>query len=225
VLGRETGLAVAAGVCAWLALRHRRVPAVVALVLPAVVFGVVKAVGESFATPDPSAGGFTVVSPILRLPGTARELADHFGRVLISAPTALAILVAAFIVLFRRHLKVHATPLAAALLLAAHVFLQPAAFNPDWVQHNETRLAALAIVPLALAAAAAFARTPAAASSAVSVSAAVLVAVASLHHRYTVGGSFESPRVFVAVEALAAVALAVLIVVRSRTRPGVHSSA
>jgi hypothetical protein len=207
-------------------LRHRRVPAVVALVLPAAVFGVVKAVGESFATPDPSASGFTVVSPILRLPGTARELADHFGRVLIAAPTALAILVAALVVLFRlRRLKVRATPLAAALLLAALVFLQPAVFNPDWVQHNETRLAALAIVPLALAAAAAFARTPAAASSAVSISAAVLVGVASLHHRYTVGGSFESPRLFVAVEALAAVALVVLIVARSATRPGVHSSA
>jgi hypothetical protein len=218
---------VAAGVCAWLTSQHRRGPAVAALVLPAAVFGVVKAVGESFATPDPSASGFTIVSPILRLPGTARELADHFGRVLIAAPTALAILVAALVVLFRRRrrLAMHATPLAAALLLAALVFLQPAVFNPDWVLHNETRLAALAIVPLALAAAAAFARTPAAASSAVSISAAMLVAVASLHHRYTVGGSFESPRVFVAVEAVCAVALVALIVARSRTRAGVHSSA
>jgi hypothetical protein len=78
-------------------------------------------------------------------------------------------------------------PLAAALLLAALVVLQPVAFNPDWVQHNETRLAALGIVPLALAAAAAFARTPAAASRAAGLAAAVLIAVASLHHRYTWG--------------------------------------
>ena len=224
-LGRETGLAVAAGVCVWLAFQHRRLPAALALILPAAAFAVAKAVGETFAAPDPSASGFTVVSPMLRLPGTARELADHFGRVVIAAPTALAILLAALVVLARRRrLTLRATPLAPGLLLAALVFLQPAVFNPDWVQHNETRLAALAIVPLALAAAAAFAMTPAAASSTASVAAAALVAAASLHHRYTWGGVVESPRVFVVVEALASAALVVLIVGRARARPGVHFS-
>jgi len=226
VLGRETGLAVAAGVCVWLALQHRRFPASLALIVPVVAFGLVKGVGETFAAPDPSASGFTVVSPLLRLPGTARELADHFGRVVIAAPTALAILFAALVVLARRQrLQLRATPLAAALLLAALVFLQPAVFNPDWVQHNETRLAALAIVPLAVAAAAAFAKIPAAASKRVTVIAAVLIAVASLHHRYTLGGAVESPRTFVAVEALASLALIVLIVSRSRATSAVHSSA
>lgn len=226
VLGRETGLAVAAGVCVWLVFRHRRLPAALALIAPALTFAIVKAVGESFASPDPPASAFTVVTPLLRLPGTARELADHFGRVLIAAPTALAILVAGLVVLVRQQrLTLGLTPFTAALVLAALVFLQPAVFNPDWVQHNETRLAALAIVPLALAAAAAFAKTPAAASSAVSVAAVLLVAAASLHHRYTVGGSVESPRVFVAVELVAAIALVALIVNRARMRPGVHSSA
>jgi hypothetical protein len=226
VIGRETGLPVAVGVCVWLALQHRRRPAALALILPAVVFGAVKAVGESFAFADPPAGQFTIVSPILRLPGTARELADHFGRVVIAAPTALAILCAALFVLARRRsVRLGATPLTAALLLAALVVLQPVAFNPDWVQHNETRLAALGIVPLALAAAAAFGRTPAATSRAAGVAAALLVAVASLHHRYTWGGLVESPRAFVAVEALASIALAALVVVQARTRPDVHSSA
>jgi hypothetical protein len=226
VLGRETGLPVAVGVCVWLALRHRRSAAALALILPVLAFGIVKVVGESFATSDPSASGFTVVSPILRLPGTAGELADHFGRILIAAPTALAILFAALVVLAReQRLKSGETPLAAALVLAGLVFLQPAVFNPDWVQHNETRLAALAIVPLALAAAAAFAKTPAASSGVVGVAAALLVAVASLHHRYTVAGSIESPRAFIAVETAAAVALVALIASGTRSRPGVHSSA
>jgi hypothetical protein len=226
VLGRETGLPVAVGVCVWLALQHRRVPAALALILPAAIFSGVKAVGESFAFSDPPAGQFTIVSPILRLPGTARELADHFGRVVIAAPTALAILCAALLVLGRRRsVKLGATPLTAALLLAALVVLQPVAFNPDWVQHNETRLAALGIVPLALAAAAAFARTPVAASRAAGFAASVLIAVASLHHRYTWGGLVESPRAFVAIETLASVALVALIVAQARTRPGVHSSA
>jgi hypothetical protein len=163
---------------------------------------------------------------MLRLPETGRELADHFGRVVIAAPTALAILIAALIVLARRkRVKLGATPLTAALLLGALVFLQPAVFNPDWVQHNETRLAALGIVPLAMAAGAAFAQTPAAASSAVGFIAVLLVAVASLHHRYTWGGLLESPRAFVAVEALASVALVALIVMQARTRPDVDSSA
>jgi len=226
VLGRETGLAVAVGVCVWFAVKHRRLPAALSLLVPAAVFAAVKAVGETFATPDPSAGGFTVVSPLLRLPASARELADHFGRVVIAAPTALAILAAALFVLARRQRhEALGAPMLAALLLAALVFLQPAAFNPDWVQHNETRLAALGVVPLSLAAAAAFARTPAAASRALSLTAALLVALASLHHRYTWGGLVESPRTFVAVEALASVALACLILVRVRTRAAVHSSA
>jgi hypothetical protein len=53
----------------------------------------------------------------------------------------------------------------------------------------------------------------------------VLVAVASLHHRWTWGGLVESPRAFVAVEALASAVLIALVVVQSRTGPDVHSSA
>jgi hypothetical protein len=211
VLGRETGIAVVVAVFVWLAIQRRFVPSVVALVLPLVVFGAVKAVGESFALSDPSANGFTVITPLLHLPGTARELADHFGRVLIASPTALAILAASMLVTRRttRELRI-------AVLLAALVVLQPAFFNPAWVQHNETRLAALGIVPVAFSAAAAFAATPAARSLGITTAASVLVAIASLHHRYTWSGLIASPRVFVGVETLAAGLLALLIVFGSR---------
>lgn len=220
VLGREMGLAVMVVVCVWLLWRRRFAAAAAAFVVPAAAFGVVKLVGETFSFPDPSAAAFTVVSPILRLPGSARELADHFGRVAIAAPAALA-LVAAGILVARRVTR----PLELALVVAAVVFLQPAAFNPDWVQHNETRLAALAIVPLALAAAAAFALTAAARSRAVVGAAVVLVAVASLQHRYTWTGTFLSPKDFVALETAAALALAVLVLWRGREARVLHSPA
>jgi len=214
VLGRETGIAIVVAVFVWLAIQRRFVPSLVALVVPLVVFGAVKAVGESFALSDPSASGFTVITPLLHLPGTARELADHFGRVLIASPTALAILAASLFVTRRmtRELKI-------AVLLAALVVLQPAFFNPEWVRHNETRLAALGIVPLAFAAAAGFAATPAARYLGISIAAWVLVAIASLHHRYTWSGVIASPRVFVGVETLAAALLAALIVVGSKRDP------
>jgi hypothetical protein len=162
--------------------------------------------------PDPSASAFTVVSPLLDLPGTARELADHFGRVVLASPSSLAILAAGLGALWlKRRLRSAGTPLLAALLLAALVVLQPAAFNPEWVQHNESRLAALGIVPLALAAAAALARTRAVLSRSAITVLVIGVALTSLHHRYTWGGLVETGPVFVAVEAVVAVVLFVLV--------------
>jgi hypothetical protein len=212
VLGRETGLIPAIGVCVSLAVRRHRWAAVSALALPVALFAVVKTLGERFSLPDPSASAFTVVSPLLHLPGTARELADHFGRVVLASPSGLAILAAGLVALrLRGRLRAAGTPLMAGLLLAALVVLQPAAFNPAWVQHNESRLAALGIVPLALAAAAAFASTRAVASRAATALVVAGIALASLHHRYTWGGIVESGRTFVAVEAVVAVALFVLV--------------
>jgi hypothetical protein len=162
--------------------------------------------------PDPSASAFTVVSPLLDLPGTARELADHFGRVVLVSPSSLAILAAGLGALWlKRRLRSAGTPLLAALLLAALVVLQPAAFNPEWVQHNESRLAALGIVPLALAAAAAIARTRAVLSRSAITVLVIGVALTSLHHRYTWGELVETGPVFVAVEAVVAVVLFVLV--------------
>jgi hypothetical protein len=218
VLGRETGIAVVGVVVVWLLFERRAAPAAVALVAPLAAFGVVKSIGESFATSDPSLRTFTVLTPISRLPGSARELIDHFGRVVIAAPTALAILASAWFVARR-------TPrsLAIAVILAAAVMLQPAVFNPDWVQHNETRLAALGIVPLAFAAAFAYALTPAVNSRPVSIAASLIVAVASLHHRYSWGGKLESPRLFIGVEAIASLALAALIIWQARAEHVIHS--
>jgi hypothetical protein len=220
VLGREGGLPVAVAVCAVLVARRHRAAAVAALLVPAAAFVCLKLVGETFAQADPSAAAFTVVSPLLRLPGTARELADHFGRVVIAAPTALAVLAASLGVARRltRSLRL-------ALVLAGVVVLQPALFNPDWVQHNETRMAALGIVPLAFAAAAAFSLTPAARAREIVGAAVVLVAVGSLHHRYTWSSAFASPRAFVAVETAASLLLAALILWQGRRDHAIHSTA
>src|SRR5262249_35754055 len=129
VLGRGTALPVALGVCVWWAVRRRPAVAAAALLIPVATFLIVKVVGGSFATANPSVTNFTIISPLLRLPGTAREIADHIGRVLVAAPAALAILGAAALVA-RRWSK----PLVAGVFLAALVMVQPLLFNPDWVQ-------------------------------------------------------------------------------------------
>jgi hypothetical protein len=218
VLGREMGLPVAVGAGVWLFVGHRRGAAALALMLPAVVFAGAKVVGEQFSQPDPSAGAFTVVSPLLRLPGTARALADHIGRVVLASPVSLALLGAALLALaLRGSLRLGRTPLTAALLLAALTVLQAVAFNPDWVQHNESRLAALGIVPLAFATAAALGATGAITSRPAVAVLVAGVALASLHHRYTWSGLVATPAAFVALEAVVAALLA-LLVLRSGAR-------
>jgi len=107
--------------------------------------------------------------------------------------------------------------LTAELLLAALTVLQALAFNPEWVQHNESRLAALGIVPLAFAAAAALGATSALASRPAAALFVAGVALASLHHRYTWSGLVASPAAFVALEAVVAAVLAIL-VLRSGAR-------
>ena len=218
VLGREGGLAVAVGVCAWLVARRHIAPAVASLVLPAAAFATIKAVGAQESLPNPPIGPFTVVSPVLHLPGSARELADHFGRVVLASPLSFAILLASIAVLVaERRLRLGMSPFGAALLLASLVVLQPAAFNPAWVQHNESRLAALGIVPLAIAAASACVQTGLRPSAAATAALMAAIAVSSLHHRYTWGSAYETPRIFVAVEAFSAAALAVYVVIGSRS--------
>ena len=90
VLGRETGLAVAVAVCGWLVVRRLLVPALAALLAPAAVFATIKVVGAQASLPNPSARAFTVVAPLLHLPGSARDLVDHFGRVILASPMAFA---------------------------------------------------------------------------------------------------------------------------------------
>ena len=218
VLGREMGLPVALGVCGWLAAQRRLAPAVAAVVAPAGAFAAAKIVGETFAQPDPSARAFTIVSPLLRLPGTARLLVDHVGRVVIAAPVALACLIAALLVLgFRHQLRVRLDPFGAALLLTSLVVLQVLVFNPDWVQHNEPRLAALGIVPLAMAAASAVVRTGVRLSGSMTVVAASGIAVASLQHRFSFSARFISGGVFVTLEVLIAAVLAGLVLLSGRS--------
>jgi hypothetical protein len=157
------------------------------------------------------------------LPGTGRLLADHVGRIVIAAPLALATLAAALLVLgLRRQLHLRRDPLGAALLLAALLVLQIVVFNPEWVQHNESRLAALAIVPLAMAAAAAVVRTGVSLSGSGTAVAACGIAVASLHHRFSYSGLLVSGAVFVAVELVVAGALALLLLLLCR--PDARSS-
>jgi hypothetical protein len=125
---------------------------------------------------------------------------------------ALATLIAALVVLgLRRELRLRQDPLGAALLLTALVMLQVVAFNPDWVHRNESRLAALGVVPLAMAAAAAVARTGLRLSRRATIGAALGIAVASLQHRFSYGGLFVSGALYVAVEVSVAAALAVLV--------------
>jgi hypothetical protein len=217
VLGREMGLPVALGTCAWLTARRLLVPAALAVIAPLGAFGAVKIIGETFAEPNPSAHAFTVVSPLLRLPGTVGLLADHIGRIVIAAPVALASLTAALLVLGLRHqLSLRQDPFCAALLLTALMLVQVVVFNPDWVQHNESRLAALGIVPLAMAAAEAVVRTGVKLSWSITVVAAGGVAVASLQHRFSDSGLLVSGAVYVTVAMLIAGALALLILLSSR---------
>jgi hypothetical protein len=217
VLGREGGLAAAVGVCAWLAARKLVGPAVAALLLPAAVFAVVKTIGAQASLPNPSVHGFTVLSPLLHLPGTTRELADHVARVALASPVSLAVLsVSIGVLAWKGSLRPAMSPLGAALLLASLVVMQPVLFNPSWVQHNESRLAALGIVPLALAAAAACARTGLCPSRAATAAIVGGIAVSSLQHRYTWGGLYESPPAFVAIELVVAAVIAGYIVGAAR---------
>lgn len=216
-LGRETALPVAVGVALWLALRRRPAPGLAALVAPAFTFALLKVLAEPASLPNPSAGSFTVLTPISRLPGTARELAAHFLRVALAFPVALALLVASLLVLRRLgRLRPTAPGLAASLFLAGLVVLQPVVFNPDWVQHNETRLAALGVVPLAFAAAAALVAVPISVGRGAKALLIGGTALASLHHRYTWGGLVETRWVFLFVEAAVALTLGILVLVRAR---------
>lgn len=158
-------------------------------------------------TPEtpPALGELLVVGS----PGSLRELAEHALRVLTPHIPALAVLCVA---LWSARVRPRALPPAFWLGLVAWAVIaaQPLALSPEYAADNETRLSALALVPLLVAIAA----VPAPwrlGGLRVAVAAALLVA-ASMHHLYTTLGPASAGQ-FVALESAAAVALAVLLAV------------
>jgi len=225
VCGREGGLAVATGVCVWFALRRRAHAAFAAAAAPALIFAALKIIGSRASLPNPSASDFTVVGPLLHLSRHARELAEHTARVILASPVAVAVLVVALLLLSAGRRRVRrASPLAASLLLTVLLFLQPLAFNPAWVHENESRLASLGIVPLALAAALSWLEIRRQPSRLTIVVTLAAVAVSSLQHRYTWGATYETPARFVGIAVAAAVVVAALVVREWSMRSAVQQS-
>ncbi|MBD0328662.1 MAG: hypothetical protein ICV64_00950 [Thermoleophilia bacterium] len=170
------------------------------------------------ASDIPAAGDFTVLGVLDDLPGTASLLAEHVGRAAIAFPSLIALLAVVLALLLRaRRLGAVPFPGWGALAVGGAVAAQPLVFNPLWLHGNETRLAALGVVPLATALGVLLAVSGVAAawdSGRLAVVLGALVAATSLHHLYTAVPVTRGQ--YLGLALLASTALAVLAVLPLR---------
>jgi hypothetical protein len=220
---RETALLTVPVVIAWLVLapawRIRPPAARLALggavaVAVGAIFLTIGAVADGFSAPvlpgvhdaRAVAAGYSLPGPslstiddytILGALSSPGSLAEHLARVATPLFTVLGLLAAAGLV-GRRRGRGNGAPFEfwAALALAASIVVQPLLVSPAVLADNETRLAALALLPLAVALGLLIERVgPRLDLRSPSREAPLIVgvlAVASLHHLYTVVGPTRS---------------------------------
>lgn len=232
VLGRQTAIAVAPVVAVWVLLdarwrspaRGRRAwpTAILAVALTLAIFVEVRLWSARFSLPfEPTGVDDTVFNLFGALPGTAAELAAHFARIVVPLAVPLTALVTLVVVVGWRKVSFAGW---GALLMAAAITVQPAITDPRFpgFAFNEQRLAALAILPLAVAVATLLAQTqwrwPERFARMVSVALVVVVAVASLHHEFSSVGPSTLTQ-FLATQAVAAAVVAVLLGLGRRSAP------
>lgn len=164
------------------------------------------------ATPEtpPSVADLTLLSP-----GSASELAEHALRVLTPHIPALALLAAVLLVV-RLPPRGLPSPFWLALAAWALVVAQPLGLSPEYAADNETRLSAIGLVPLLVALASVAPAVGVRAWQA--AAAAALLAAASLHHLYATLGPGSAGQ-FVALETVAAAALAAGFAAVARQQP------
>jgi hypothetical protein len=242
---RETALPAALVVIAWVALApdwralpralRRRVAAGVAVVA-AGIWAVTRAVAGGFSAPalpgvhDASAvaSGYSLPAPslstlddytilgTLSAPGT---LAEHVARVATPLIMPTALVVAALVVARRMGVR---PPVAfwASLAMAASIVAQPLLVSPAVLANNETRLAALGVLPLVAALALLLERIGPRLRERLQgrdlAGIGVVLAIGSLHHLYTVVGPTSASQI--APLQLVAGALAGWLLVRAATR-------
>jgi hypothetical protein len=209
LLGRQTAIPVAVVAAAWLAAvpawRVGRVGrAASALVVPAIVYLVVRTVADGFAVPRATRWDDSTLVGYL---DSVNELGEHLGRIVLGIAVPAALVLGAWLRTRR------ALPWG-PLLCAAVVVVQPLVLGPATNGNNEPRLAGLAAPALAVAAAGLLVR--AGLSRAEAVVLGVAIALAGLHPRYT-WPLPDSSGLWAAIELVAA---AVVVAVLARPRAG-----
>lgn len=234
-VGRETLIPLLPLIVAWLALappwrelplRRRALLGAGAAACVLVPYLALLAASDPFAQPatlglsdfsgspetPPGVAELTLLGPLGDLPGSASALAEHALRVLAPHIVALAVLVALLAVA-----RVRPRELPAVFWLGAGAWAliaaQPLALSPEYAADNETRLSAIALVPLLVAVAAVPASLRLRRGHL--LLAAALLAAASLHHLYATIGPASAGQ-FIALESAAAVALAALALARGQ---------
>ena len=159
---------------------------------------------------EPSTLEDSILGMLSGLPSTAMQLGAHVARTAIPLVIGLAMVAALGAIVGWRHVSV---PCWGALAMAAGIVFQPLVTNPDLrgLAHNEQRLAALAILPLAYAVGELLSQTvyrrqrwyyP--------VLIVGLLAAASLHHEYAAFGA-QSMKQFVGLQVVVAIAVGLIL--------------
>ena len=192
--GRQTMLVAAPAVALWIALapewrgddgRRRTTAAVLALLVPVVVFAVVAKVAAGFAGPADTAGHITIIDTLRGLPGTASDLVSHVAHVAVVVVVPAALLLATVRLVPLRSLD---SRFWGSLAVGVAIVLSVLALSPGY----GPRLTGMALIPLAIAFAAARdalekhsapAREHAAAFA---LAATGLLILGTLHQTYTV---------------------------------------
>jgi hypothetical protein len=229
VAGRQTALPVLALVAIWLLADDewrarvpvvaRRARAAAAVLAGLVLYAAILAVTASFTYPfAPDSPSDTIVVS----PPPVTDLATHVARTLVPALVPAAILAAAIAVLGPSRALSRRVWLCLALW--ASIVVQPLAITPEFpgLSSNEQRLAGLGLLPLWMAVAIVVRdayRLGALRPSRLELGiAAVAVAVGSLSHVDTKIGPADLGQ-FVALQLLAAAALAGIVVAGGRAEP------
>jgi hypothetical protein len=208
VLGRQTAVPVVVAAAAWVAVapawratRWRRAAAT--LLVPGLVYLVVRTIADGFAVPrvfpleESTALGYL---------DSLDEIADHLGRIVLGIAMPAALVAGAW-------LRVRGPLPRGALLLAAVIVAQPFVLGPATNGFNEPRLAGLAAPALVVAAAALLRRARLSSAETAVIAAAILLA--GLHPRYTWPPPWGSG-VWAALEVTAAAAACLLLALSGR---------
>jgi hypothetical protein len=187
-----------------LARRRYRV-AVVAALLPALLYLVLRLVAERFSTGGVLGSSSSVGSAI----GHPHELVSHLGRMALVLAVPAAVAGGAW-------LRTRVMPASAPLALAAAVVVQPLVLSPDLVAKNEPRLTGLALPALAVALAPPVRAATLGAAETAFLCAAILLS--SFHARYSDVGLAHSWEWAVLVAACAVAVFVTLARVQAKSR-------
>jgi len=204
-LGRQTAVPLAVVAALLLLARRHYCAAATAVLLPGLLYVVLRVVAERFS----NGGAVDSSSSVGSALDHPHELASHLGRMALVLAVPAAVAGGAW-------LRTRVVPAVAPLALAAGVVVQPLVLNPEWVAKNEPRLTGLALPALAVALVPPVrAATLGAAETAV-LSAAILLS--SFHARYSDVGLAHSWQWAVLVAACAAAVFVTLARVQARSR-------